>query len=208
MSDMSQRLSSWAETAMRWLRVVTLPAEVTAAFFLGLLGGGVVLGFSPALRAAVAMSRSIGAGESGTPWRDAYQAWRTDFWASWRALWGWAFASALLVVDFVIVVLTGVGWLAMVPLFLIGALVIRSAVLRVVLMDPPADSIDASATPGRAAIVISAVRVGSTITWLTVALLVTVVTLRFPPVGIAFGPGLLLVCATWLAIRDLRGLRA
>ncbi|SHI66447.1 Uncharacterized membrane protein YesL [Tessaracoccus bendigoensis DSM 12906] len=198
----------WAVTVMRWLGWLTAPVEIGLAFLLGLLAGGVVLGFAPACRAAVAMSRAQLTPEGdGTPWRDAVTAWRSSFWSSQRRLAPWGLVALVLSTEIILAflgVLPG-GWVVSVPLLLFGGYFVRALALRVVLMDPPRNALPVE-VPWRAAIVLPAVKVGSTLILFPVCVAVLLLLLAQPAIGITFGPGLVMLTATWLAVRDLETL--
>lgn len=191
----------WAGTAMRWLGRLTAPAEIGLAFIGGLLTGGVVLGFAPALRAAVAVAdATLADDEDATPWRDAVAAWRGDFWASQRSLAPWGAALALVAVE---ASLAAVGMLpgglaVLGPLFVVACYLLRSAVIAAIL----------GAGSWRTALVLPAIRPGSSAVFALAGLALLIAGLAYPAPGLIFGPGLALLAATWLGRRDVAALAA
>ncbi|WP_385901260.1 DUF624 domain-containing protein [Tessaracoccus sp. O5.2] len=200
----------WSHVAMRWLTRLTQPVEITLCWAVGVLAGGVILGWLPAGVAAGAVLSRLGTPEaSAAPVTDFFRSWRRHLWRA-NAV-GWPATVALLIMAVNIWVLSrgGEPWMPVVlglTLLLAAWLVLATGYLMALLERPALSGAPASSL-WRLALAMPALSPGTSAAWVVTVAALLVVAVAVPPVGLLFGPGAFAWVTGWLTRRGLESAR-
>lgn len=191
---------------MSWLGRFTTVVEVTFCWALGVLAGGVVLGWLPAgVAAGDVLHRLTGPDPSDRPVRDFFGTWRAQFVRS-NAV-GWPATLALLVLALNITVLWqgGEPWMASFLLvsILTGLLLLLGIGFLMALLALPATRDEPGRQLWRTALVMPVVSPATTLVWLFCVALLGVVAWNVPVVAVIAGPGYVALVTAWLTRRRL-----
>lgn len=191
---------------MSWLGRFTTVVEVTFCWALGVLAGGVVLGWMPAgVAAGDVLHRLTGPDPSDRPIRDFFAIWRTQFVRS-NAV-GWPATLALLVLAVNISVLWqgGEPWMAsfLPASILTGLLLVLGTGFLMALLALPETRLESARRLWRTALVMPVVSPATTLVWLFCMALLGVVAWNVPVVAVIAGPGYVALVTAWLARRRL-----
>lgn len=201
-----RRETGWAATAMSWLGKLTGVVEITLCWFLGVLAGGIVLGWLPAgVAAGAVLHKLTGPEPSDRPFAEFFEVWRANLGRANAVGWPATLAFGVLAADLWILSRGGPAWLTvLLVLTLVVALVLVVAVgyLASLLMLPAARRMPA-ARLWRTALVMPIVSPAATVVWVACMALLTVVVEILPVVGVLCAPGYVILVTTWLTRRRL-----
>lgn len=200
-TDLNRPDGGWAGTAMRWLGYVTAMVEVSIAWLLATLAGGVMLGWLPASVAAGTTLHTLLEDEpTSRPLGDTFRAWRAAFRRA-NAV-GWpATAGTILLAINTAVMSQGEG-----PLFIvvrvativIGLWWILAVGYIVTLLGTPATRGLPAASMWRNAILLPVGSPGTSLAWFVTVASLAVICWVVPVVGVLAGPGLVWFVTFWL----------
>lgn len=203
----SQTRAGWAHTAMAWLGRVTQVVEVTVCWAVGVLAGGVLLGWAPAGAAAgVVLHRLTGDDPSERPVADFFAVWRATFVRGNRAVWPATIAALVLAVNlwvmgrghelWMLAALLGNGLLCLWLALSVGHLL--------TLLGSPETSTRPVGWLRRTALVMPLVSPAASLVWFVCVAALAVVAWVLPIVAVLAGPGYVALVTVWLSRRRLR----
>nr|WP_255622069.1 DUF624 domain-containing protein [Tessaracoccus sp. OS52] len=191
---------------MSWLGRATQLVEVTACWVLGVMAGGIVLGWLPAgVAAGSVLHKLTGPEPSDRPIAEFFEVWRSNLGRANAVGWPATIAIPVLLLDLWILSHGGPSWLAVVVvanMVFAAWLVLAVGYLMSLLMLAETHSLP-MARLWRTSLVMPLASPGTTLIWLVCLGLLAVVARFVPIVAVLCAPGYVILVTSWLTRRRL-----